>query len=64
MAQVGSAELEVHVSPRRALDVIAGLEMMVKLLNEHGHVWTDDERATLSAAVAACESRHLDVEPA
>lgn len=64
MATVGSATFELRLAPRRVLDVVDGLEMMVRLLNEHGHAWTDDERATLIAAVEACESRRLDVEPA
>ena len=64
MANVGSAEFQVRVNPRRALDIIEGLEMMVGLLNDHGHEWTNEERRRLAQAVSACESRNLDVEPA
>lgn len=59
----GEVEVRVTVDARRVLDVVRALDMLRGLLMDtYGHTWTDEERATLTAAVAACERENLAVE--
>lgn len=60
MARFGTVEIEARLDARRVLAVINALDTLCGLLvDTYGHAWTDEEKAALTEAVAACERESL-----
>jgi hypothetical protein len=60
MASFGTVEIEARLDARRVLAVIHALDMLRGLLvDTYDHAWTDEEKATLTEAVAAVERENL-----
>ena len=59
MAKFGTIEFTATVDSSRVLPLVDALDLMVRLLDGHGHDWTDDEKAILTAATEAVDRTNL-----
>jgi len=58
-AAFGTVEIIANLDASRALVVIEALDMMNKLLQEYGHVWTEGQRDMICNAATACTRENL-----
>lgn len=59
MASAGTLEIMANIDTSRALAVIEALDMMNKLLEGYGHVWTEEQKNTICNAATACTKQNL-----
>lgn len=60
MASFGTATFTAYVDTKHILVVVRALDTLRGLLvDDYGHVWTDEEKVILTAAVAALERENL-----